>query len=246
MPTTASDYAQIEEARNRAAQLTKSAGETQAGAYSFGDEVMAKVREARAARGITNLQEDFGRATEQLAGGRQEIVDRNQGELNPMAISNITNQQRAQALGTLAKIGQYEEQNTGTIGEAVQAGANTVEAQAMKIKSQADAAQIELQNLMDVVKQKQIEAQTALENAFREKQFTEGVRQFDQNYALDRIKATADTGSGLDFGQPQGTPPSSKPTQSFAPPPMSAKKGVTKEYPAGTGIIWTSTGDGWE
>lgn len=254
MPSTADDYAKIEEARNRVSNLTKQAGELDAGAYTFRDEVMKNVRDARAARGITNLQEDFGRATEQLATGRGQIVDRNKGELNPLTINQITDQQRGQALGTIAKISQYEAQNSGTIDEAIQAGGNVMQAQAAKIKAQADAAATELQNLMQVVQQKQAEAQAALENSFRDKQFNEGVRQYNQNYALDKIKASQ-SGSGgggitgVTSTKPTSTKPTSKPTgkmQSFSSPPMSAKAGTVVQYPPGSGTYWTSTGGGWK
>ena len=182
MPTTPGDYAAVEAARNKVSALTRDAGDTEAAAATFRDDVMGRVREARGARGITNLQQDFGRATERLAVGRSQIVDRNQGVLNPLAINQITDQERGQNLGTLAQISQYEDQNSGTIDSAVQAGANTMQAKATRIKAQADAAATELQSLMEVVKQKQMEAQTELENTFREKQFSESVRQADRDF----------------------------------------------------------------
>lgn len=253
MASTQSDYDQIEAARNKVSELTRSSGETAAGAVTFRDDVMKNVRDARAARGITNLQEDFGNATERLAVGRSQIVDRNKGVLNPLTINQITDQERAQNLGTIAKIGQYEEQNAGTVGEAVQAGANIMQAQAIKIKAQADAAATELENLMAVVKQKQLEAQAELDNSLNERKFNEGVRQYDQSLSLEKFKANKSDGTGAGITYTPKTAPSSKPgskpntqNRSFSPPPMSAKPGIQKEYPQGSGVMWTSTGGGWK
>lgn len=245
MPTTDQDYAAIEAARNKVSSLTKSYGETSAGAMTFADDVMKNVRAAREARGITNLQQDFGNATERLAVGRSEIVDRNKGELNPLTISSLGSQERAQNLGTLAKISQYEEQNAGTIDKAVQAGANTVQAQAVKIKAEADAAATELQNLMEVVKQKQAEASAALDEQYRRDKMKEDTRQFDVTQK-NKVGATTPTPIPTPSVKPTTKPTGKPQSGGLQSPPMSAAVGRVVEYPPSSGVFWTSTAQGWK
>lgn len=247
MPTSQSDYDQIAASREKVSNLTKSYGDTMAGAATFGDDVMAKVRAAREARGITNLQEDFGNATQQLVTGRQEIVDRQLGSVDPLTISSLSSKQRGNNLNTLAKISSYEDQNAGTIDKAVQAGANTMQAQALKIKAETDAAATELESLMEVVKQKQAEASAQLDENYRRDKMTEDTRQFEKTLANKNTGA----GATVPTTPMPTTKPTSKPTGKSSggglqSPPMSAAVGREVEYPPGSGVVWTSTAQGWK
>lgn len=250
MPTSESDYAQIEAARNKVSGLTKAYGETAAGATTFADDVMKNVRAAREARGVTNLQEDFGRDTQSLLGSRQRMESAAPAALDPLLVDNATAKERAFNLGNLAKIGQYEEQNAGTIEGAVQAGANTIQAQAIKQKAEAEAAQTELQNLMAIVKQKQEEAVMQLNENFRRDEMTEKTRQFE--VTNNRLGKADGAGGAVTFEDPDGPAPTIIPGQrnssqvGVPSPPMNAAVGRKVEYPPGSGNIWTSTGQGWK
>lgn len=179
MPTTQSDYDQIEAARNKVSNLTTLAGNQTAGVATFRDEVMDRVRNARAERGMSTLSQDLGNATTQLALGRSQIRERTGDVVNPLQVDQIGERQRSFALGNLASISNTMGEREGTLEESIQSGANTLQASALRTKAQADAAQLELSSLMDVVRQKQQEAQQMIENAFNEKQLEEQKRQFN-------------------------------------------------------------------
>lgn len=185
MATYEDDYRAVEAARNKVSSLTQKAGQEEASAMTFRDEVMDRVRQARADRGMTTLQNDLGQATERLASGRTQIRTRLADNVNPIDVDQITNAERSQALGTLATIAEIMNAREGTIEDVVGAGKNRVLAETTKTKTMADAAGEELSNLMQVIQVKQQEAQRAIENEFSNKQFDEGKRQFGERMKLD-------------------------------------------------------------
>lgn len=242
MAATDQDYAQIEAARQRVSNLTQQAGDQMAGVSTFRDEVMARVRDARAARGMDTLSQDLGNATTELGLGRAQIRERMGSTVNPLTVDQTTDRARSYALGNLASISNIMKDRSGTLEEAIQGGANTLQAGALKTKAQADAAATELQNLMQVVQLKQQEAQAQLDEQYRRDKMTEDTRQFNVSEA--NKKATAGSGAALNLQQPVPQPqtpkPSTKPTvkSSSTPPPMSAKPGTIYNG-------WYSTGGGW-
>lgn len=256
MATTEQDYAAIEAARNKAAALTQQAGEQMAGVSTFRDEVMNRVRDARAARGMDTLSQDLGNATTDLSLGRAQIRERMGTVVNPLTVDAVGDKQRSYALGNLASISNIMKERSGTLEEAIQGGANTLQAGALKTKAQADAAAIELQSLMEVVKQKQAEAAQQLDEQYRRDKMAEETRQFNVSEANKKsasggglpLVPTTPTPSPKPSSKPTSTPgrPTAKSSGGLTPPPMSATAGRVVEYPPGSGVMWTSTGGGWK
>lgn len=251
MPTYQEDYDAINAAKDKLSGLTKQAGEQEAASATFRDDVMARVRQARADRGMTVLQNDLGQATTRLASGRAQVRERMGDVVNPLAVDSAVAAERGQALGTLATISNIMSEREGTIEDVIGAGKNKLIAAATATKSQADAAMSELQTLLQLVQTKQQEAQRQIENEFTQRKLDEDTRQFDETLAFNRFKEGG-SGEGSSTTPPASSQkPSSKPTKtgiqaSLSPPPMSSRPGTQIEYPKGSGIYWISTGDGWE
>ena len=262
MPAFEEDYKAIEAARGKLSSLTETAGRQEAASYTFRDDVMDRVRQARAERGMTNLQNDLGQATTRLATGRAQIRERLGPTVNPLAVDSVTDQERGQALGTLATISDIMSQREGTIEDVIGAGKNKILAAATATKSQAEAAASELQGLLQLVQIKQAEAQRQIDNEMEVKKFNEGVRQYNEDSAYKRFKDSQDSGDlGTNWTMPavnSSPKPTTKPTtpknpvpgvtptqpqQKLLPPAMSAKVGTKVNN---QGVIWTMTANGWQ
>lgn len=166
MPTSAEDYAQIEQARKKQAQATKDYGSLTSSAQTFGDEVMAKVREARASRGVSKMATQMGETSGQLASEGPKIRER-LADVNPLQTDVITGKQTAQtlsSLGTLAQVGQERE---GTITDILGAGTNQILARAAQKKAEAEAASMEADSLIETYKLKQAEEAQAFDQWYK-------------------------------------------------------------------------------
>lgn len=259
MPAFEEDYKAIEAARGKLSSLTETAGKQDAASATFRDDVMARVRQARADRGMTTLQQDLGNATTRLAAGRAQIRDRMGTTVNPLTVDSVTEAERAQSLGTLATISDIMSQREGTIDDIIGAGKNKMIAAATITKSQAEAAASELQGLLQLVQVKQQEAQRQIDNALSERKFQEDQRQFNETMAFNKSKeATNQTSTVPTTPTPTTPKPTSKPTSTprpgvnptptpkLLPPAMSSRIGTQVENPKGSGVIWTMTANGWQ
>lgn len=131
MPATLEDYFQLQSTPSPAASL-------QAQAITFKDDVMAKVRKARADRGMSLLAKEMGEVSSQLPTYGVQLRERTEG-VNPLAQDQMTASARGQLLGELTSLGKQAEEQYGTIQEIIQAGANQLEAQSALADSQGGA-----------------------------------------------------------------------------------------------------------
>lgn len=156
MPTSEMDYATIEAARKKQAQSTRDYGKLTASSKTFADDVMERVRQARAERGVSRLATQTGEVSGQLASEGPKIRER-LADVNPLQTDVITGRQTAQtlsSLGTLAQVGQERE---GSITDILGAGTNQILARAAEKKTEAEAANVEADALMEMLKYQQSE-----------------------------------------------------------------------------------------
>lgn len=133
MPATSEDYQLVKQAQIAPAAL-------KAQALTFQDDVMARVREARAARGMSMLAKQMGEVSSQLPTYGVQLRERNEG-VNPLTQDQMTATARGQLLGELTSLGQQAEEQYGTIQDILNAGTNRILAQAQLAEAYNTATQ---------------------------------------------------------------------------------------------------------
>ena len=151
MPTTAQDIEQVTAKRKEATALAAQAGGLTAGARTFEDKVMEGVRGARAARGVSSLEEAVGYTTGQLASAPAEMRAR-LADVSPLQTDVLTGRQTGQTLSTLATLGEVSRGREGTIQEVVGAGTNRLLAQADVKRAEAERAATEAETLTNQIR----------------------------------------------------------------------------------------------
>lgn len=157
MPTYQDDATAVRLARQKQASLNAESAQITAGAQTFGDRVMGKVRQARADRGISAMQQGVGTTTGQLVSDPQRIYDYAGTDVNPMTLDRYTSAARASNLSTLATADQFNADTGQTIEDTISAGTNQILAKAALKKAEADKAQQEADTLMEQVRMRQEE-----------------------------------------------------------------------------------------
>ena len=178
MPTHTDDYTKVEQARKKSASYAKSAGTLEAGAQTFGDDVMEQVRARRAERGISSLGRSEAETAGRLATYGPNIEQRMQG-VDPLSVDAVRGQERSDILTSLEWIANAMTEQEGTITDITDSGTNKIKAMAVMKQAEADAASEEANNLLEMIKAKQAESQREFERQMSEKRYTEGVRQFN-------------------------------------------------------------------
>jgi len=163
MPTGQADIQKIEEMRQAAANKVSEAGALSGASSSFGDLVMNKVREGRAARGVDQLSKDMGTTTSELVTANPELRARNT-DVNPLAVDALTAQQRGQTLGTLATTANIASQREVSLEDILNAGSNTLKTAAQVKLAEAESKKEEAESLFQMVKFQADQAQRAFEN----------------------------------------------------------------------------------
>lgn len=201
MPATAQDYEQqykqVEDLRKQAKGKSLSASQLEASESTFADQVMDKVRAHRAERGLSTLGQDYAGLTGQLATYAPARQERLGGEVDPMAIEQLNAQTRGNLLSTLQWIASAMGEQEGDIAEIIQSGANKLLAAAARKKAEAQAAEYEASSLLEMIKAKQAETQREFERGMLEKEFDEGVRQFNVRQASKGGSGGGGIASGL-------------------------------------------------
>jgi hypothetical protein len=152
MPTYQDDVSRVTAARQKQASLNAQAGQIEAGAMTFGDEIMGKIREARASRGMSKLQQGVGTVTGQLASDPQRIYDYAGADVRPSTVDTFTAKARASNLSTLASQDAMTADIGQTIEEALGAGTNRLLSQAALKKAEADKAKQEADALIEEIR----------------------------------------------------------------------------------------------
>jgi len=185
MPTKPEDYSKIKSYQDEAAKLTGQAGQYTAGSNVLGDKVMEAVRADRTSRGVSKLATDVGNVSGQMVTDPNAIREgpqslSGQGLVDPFSVNALTSGARAQNLKTLGTISTQESLNQGGIDEVIQAGANQLKARAATLLAEAEKATAAATSL-----------EQEYQRAFQEKQYQEGIRQFNETMAEKKS-----TGSG--------------------------------------------------
>ena len=107
MPTYQDDISKVKDLRLKQAELNKQSGVLTGQSSTFGDNVMAKVRARMAESGMDKLSQDYGTATGQLLSAPAEMRAR-MSDVNPLVVDALTAKQRAQTLGQLASISEFQ------------------------------------------------------------------------------------------------------------------------------------------
>ena len=172
MPASTQDYSKIKTYQDQAADKTQEAATASSTAITLGDQVMDAVKKARTERGVSKLATDTGNATGQLVSDPEGIRARTSGIVDPFSVNSLTAGARAQNLNTLGTVATQEKQNQGSVDEIIQAGANKLKARAADLLAQAQKDMADSEQL-----------QQEWDRMFKEKQFNEDVRQFNETLA---------------------------------------------------------------
>lgn len=162
MPVTQADLDSVSTKRQQAQNLIRQSGDLTAGSNTFKDEVMAKVRENRASRGISNLTQDIADTRGQIISAPADIRART-ADVNPLQVDALTARQRGQTLSTLSAQNDFETSINSGIDEIIGAGANVLVSAAAKKKAEADAANQEANALMEQLQYKLQERKQAFD-----------------------------------------------------------------------------------
>ena len=153
------DYDEIKAMQQKASSATLEAGVYAGGASTFEDQVMEGVRAHRAERGASNLTQDLGNVTGQLATYGPEARERMGDVVNPLEADVVTGRERGDLLSQLSTIASLMSEQEGTVQEVIGAGANKLLAAAEKKKAEAMQAESEANMLLQLIQTKQAEAQ---------------------------------------------------------------------------------------
>jgi hypothetical protein len=190
MPSTQEDLIKAQE---RAKAVGTEAGQYESGALSLSSQVMEAVRADRSQRGVSQLATDVGATLGQIPTDTAGIRQRAGNMVNPMDVDVETARQRGQNLNTLGTTATQSEYNQGTLTDILGEQSNKMKAIAAAKYAEAQRAADEANNLW-----KQIE-------------FDEGVRQFNEELSLRKSTAAGSGDGGLGallqaiMGQEQAT-----------------------------------------
>ncbi|KXB08711.1 hypothetical protein AKJ59_00585 [candidate division MSBL1 archaeon SCGC-AAA385M02] len=174
MPAYKKDLEKVKELRETQSALAKEAGELGASAKSFQANVMDKVRNARAARGVSQLNLDIGTAMGRMATEPAAIRQRMEGagpRVSPMQVDVATAAQRARQLGTLGTLAGYQQDISGTIQDVIGAGTSRLKTMAAMRQAEAEQKATEAANLMQQVQFQAAQEQQAFENMMAQKEY---------------------------------------------------------------------------
>ena len=186
MPTDLKEFSKIREYQDVAASKNQEAAGMVGASFTLGDKVMEAVRTDRLSRGVSKLATDTGNVMGQMVTDPNQIREGAGNLVDPFSINALTSGARAQNLRTLGTVGVQGEQNRGSIGEVVQAGANQLKARAASLQAEAEKA---------------LASASALEGEFNRNmetmKFNEGVRQFNTSQANSGGSGKGDDTAGI-------------------------------------------------
>lgn len=188
MATYTEDLEKIKQLRKTQSAASQQAGQLGASAQGFNSRVMQKVRDARAARGVSQLNVDIGSITGRMVTEPAEIRGRLEG-VNPLAVDAVTAAQRGQQLGTLGTLANYQADISGTIGDVIGQGTDRLKTMAALKQAEAQQAATEAANLMEQVKWKAAQEQQAFENMMAQKNY---------ELARQRLARSGSSGPGIE------------------------------------------------
>jgi hypothetical protein len=191
MPTTTQDYEKVKAKQAEARNLIESTGLLSSSAQSFGPDVMDRVREARATRGVSQLSTDIGAATGRLASEGPEIRAR-MAEVNPLQVDAATARARGADLSNLARLSDWQSGITGTITDVIGAGTDRLKSMAMAKQAEAETASQEANDLIQMIQLKEAQEAQAFQQMMAEKQF--GLEQ--EKFAWQQAQPTGGSGAG--------------------------------------------------
>lgn len=195
MAVTEQDYEQVRSRQAEARKLAETANLLGGRATSFGANVMDRVREARASRGISQLSTDIGAATGRLASEGPAIRER-MATVNPLQVDVATSQARAAELANLASMADWQTATQGTLTDVIGAGTDRLKAMAAAKQAEAQTAAQEASDLIEMIQLK--EAQEA--RAFQELMAEKEMKLAEEKFAWEKTKPTGGAG-GLTAGQ---------------------------------------------
>lgn len=174
MPASAEDYKKIVDS---VAAKTMEASDYGSAALTLRDEVMNAVVSDRQGRGVSKLASDVGATMGQMSTDPAGIRSRTSGMVNPIQEDMLTANQRGQNLNTLGTISTQMTQNTRSLDDIINAGANQLNAKANVLQGEASVGQYKANAMMDEMK------------------LAEEIRQFNEQLALEKAKMSG-SGSG--------------------------------------------------
>lgn len=183
MPTTQSDIQKVQAARDKAAGINADAASYGATANTLHDTVMSGVMEDRQKRGISEMAKSVGNVSGQLAAAPEQMKAYGGDMVNPMDMDYFTSQARAANLRQLGTISTSESENTRTLQEIIQAGANQLVSMGQLKKAEADKILAEASALMERLN------------------FEEGQRQFNEEMAYKKSNSGSEGGLEDFFAQ---------------------------------------------
>jgi len=164
MPAYNEDYQAIKEAQARAKAATSSAGQLTAGAGSFSSNVMDRVTAARAARGVDQLSIDLGNEIGALSSSGAEIRNRLM-EVNPLNVDKMLAADRGRIEGNIETLTNFQSGITGKVEDILKMGTDRLTAAAAIKKAEADQANEEVNQLLDIIARKQEQEKIAMSSA---------------------------------------------------------------------------------
>lgn len=171
MPASAEDYKKIVDS---VAAKTMEASDYGSASLTLRDEVMNAVTKDRSSRGVSQLASDVGATMGQLATDPAGIRARTSGMVNPIQEDVLTSGQRGQNLNTLGTIATQMTQNTRSLDDIINAGANQLNAKANVLQGEASVGQYKANAMMEQMK------------------LDEEIRQFNEQLALQKAKAAGE------------------------------------------------------
>jgi hypothetical protein len=232
MPATEKDYSQIEKYREQAASANQQAAGMEGTAFTLHDTIMSAVRADRTSRGVSKLATDTGNVMGQMVTDPNAIREGPNslsagGLVDPFSVNALTSNARAQNLSTLGTVSRQGLENQGSLDEVINAGANQLRARAATLQAQAES---------ELSKADALEKEWS--RALQEKQFNEGVRQFNASEADKQ-----GSGGSLDFLSLMGLGDggSTTPKPQYTPAKAGIKVGGWVSNAQGG---WDSTGGG--
>lgn len=191
MPTTSQDYEKVKSKQAEARSLIESAGLLSSGAQGFGADVMDRVRNARASRGVSQLSTDIGAATGRLASEAPEIRER-MAEVNPLQVDAATARSRASELSNLATMADWQSGIQGTLTDVIGAGTDRLKAMATAKQAEAQTAAQEASDLIQMIQLKEAQEARAFQQMMAQQQF--GLEQ--EKFAWQKAQPTGGAGVG--------------------------------------------------
>lgn len=192
MAVTEQDYEQVRSRQAEARKLAETANLLGGRATSFGANVMDRVREARASRGISQLSTDIGAATGRLASEGPAIRER-MATVNPLQVDVATSQARAAELANLASMADWQTATQGTLTDVIGAGTDRLKAMAAAKQAEAQTAAQEASDLIQMIQLKEAQEARAFQEMMAEQEMGLAREQFE----WEKTKPTGGAGGDI-------------------------------------------------